>query len=324
MVATYNRAALLEKALETLTRQETHGAFSYEIVAVDNASTDDTRETLDRIARKSAVPMKCASEGTQGIAYARNRGVAESSGEWIAFFDDDQTALPNWLHELHRLATNAGVECVGGRVLLSLPPGFSGTLPPAARALLGETFHGDKPAPLRPGKLPGTGNVLIKRSVFDSIGLFDTDFSGGCEDADFFRRMRRANYPIWYAPNALAFHAPPPYRFESAYLLRSAERQGANYARLDRKEGGSTRTFLCCFARIGQALVLHLPEMLWTRLHGNGEAWLDRRLMLGKTVGYARGALRLQFPKRFPQADYFSPLDYRNDEKLAGEGRTSS
>ena len=317
VVTTYNRAHLLQESLESLTRQETAADFSYDIVVVDNASTDSTKATVEEIASGAVVPVTYRYEGKTGIAHARNRGIVESTGAWIAFFDDDQVADPGWLKELFAIARTSGASSIGGRVILSsgyeTPPLRS----PFCRSILGETFHGDLPGPLSRKSLPGTGNVLIKRSAFDSIGYFDDSFSRGCEDADFFRRMRRAGFPIWYAPKAIVFHIIPPHRFGHTYLLRSAERQGANYAFLDHKEGGPWVVAPSCVARISQALLVHLPAIFWARLWGDRDAALGRKSLLFKAIGYTRGAFQRLFPRVFAQENYFSGMNYRLERDLA-------
>jgi GT2 family glycosyltransferase len=316
VAATYNRADLLQESLESLTRQETGEEFSYEVVVVDNASTDSTRTTVDGISDGAVVPVRYRYEGIAGIARARNRGIAESTGMWVAFFDDDQIADPAWLRELFAIARTTDASCIGGRVLLS-SIGGTPLRSPVCRAILGETFHGDLPGPLPRKSLPGTGNVLIKRSVFDSIGMFDESFSRGCEDADFFRRVRRAGMRIWYAPKAIVFHIIPPHRFERTYLLSSFIRQGCNYAFLDYKEGGICKVTFSCVARIGQSLLVHLPAIILGHLQGDRDAVLGRECLLSKAIGYSRGALHRLFPRMFPQEDFISGLDYRLERKLA-------
>jgi len=316
VVATYNRAHLLRESLQSLIRQETGAGFSYEIVVVDNASTDDTRATVEGISGGTVVPVSYRYEGNAGIAPARNRGIADSTGTWIAFFDDDQVADPGWLRELLAVARTTDASCIGGRVLLS-PRGETPQLrSPVCRSLLGETFHGDDPGPLPHKALPGTGNVLIKRSAIDSIGRFDDSFSRGCEDADFFRRLRRAGFQILYAPKAIVFHIIPPHRFDRTYLLHSSRRQGANYAFLDYKEGGPWKVASSCAARIGLALLVQLPAILWTRLQGDRDALLGRECLLSKTDGYLRGTLQRLFPGIFAQEVFFSGMDYRRERKL--------
>ena len=97
IVATYNRAEQLGEALTSLIRQETFGSFTFEIVVIDNASTDGTTRLITEMAKVSRVPLRFVLEPTKGVAHARNMGIREASGEWLAFFDDDQLAESYWL-----------------------------------------------------------------------------------------------------------------------------------------------------------------------------------------------------------------------------------
>lgn len=320
IVATYNRAPFLRRALESLVRQENGGRFVFEVVVVDNASTDGTRAVVENIARETTVPVKYAYEGNAGISFARNRGIAESDSDWIAFFDDDQVAYDGWLEELLAVAEKAGAKCVGGKIVLSTqgttrPPGS-----PVCRSILGETFHGKAPGPLPPKSLPGTGNVLIARSLFETVGAFDESFTRGCEDADLFRRVRRAGFPIWYAPGAVVAHIVPPHRMEHGYLLLSARRQGANYAFLDRKEGGRRKVGACCAGRIGQALLVNAPAYLHARIRGDADAALGSECLLSKSAGYLRASLMMMLPRIFTGEAFLSGMDYRKESGLTGSG----
>src|SRR2546421_689464 len=100
VVCTYNRAALLRDALASLGVLQTDGRFRYEILVVDNASSDETPAVIEEEAARSPVPMRGVREARPGVACARNRGVQETAAPWIAFFDDDQIADPGWLAEL--------------------------------------------------------------------------------------------------------------------------------------------------------------------------------------------------------------------------------
>ena len=94
VVCSFNRAEGLRSALASLYDLETGNLFSYEIIVIDNASTDATPATIAQAAIESKTPLRGVYEGRKGIAPARNRGIAEAKGEWVAFFDDDQRADP--------------------------------------------------------------------------------------------------------------------------------------------------------------------------------------------------------------------------------------
>src|SRR5688572_27730028 len=100
VVCTQNRAAMLRGALASLYDLATDG-FTYEIVVIDNGSTDETQKTIATAATQSRHPLRGIYEPEKGIVPARNRGIREARGRWIAFFDDDQLADSRWLVELY-------------------------------------------------------------------------------------------------------------------------------------------------------------------------------------------------------------------------------
>src|SRR5688572_12404265 len=120
VVCTHNRAAMLREALASLYHLETGGRFTYEIVVIDNASTDATPQAIAAAAGESPAPLRGIHESQKGIVAARNRGIQEARGRWIAFFDDDQLADGRWLAELYRGAGQFDCRVVGGAVHLSL------------------------------------------------------------------------------------------------------------------------------------------------------------------------------------------------------------
>ncbi len=123
VVCTFNRAPLLRRTLESLARQTTGDRFTYEILVIDNASTDETPHVIQSAEQGNAVMVRGVREARKGVAIARNRAIAETNGKWIAYQDDDQWAEPDWLYELFALAQKRESLCVGGAVLLELPDG---------------------------------------------------------------------------------------------------------------------------------------------------------------------------------------------------------
>ena len=115
VVPTYNRAALLLQVLRSLAAQRTEAPF--EIIVVDNGSTDGTRQVA------AAFPgVRYVRETRPGSSAARNAGIAASRGEVIAFLDDDVVAEPDWLEALRcAYAALPDAWCIGGRVILRLP-----------------------------------------------------------------------------------------------------------------------------------------------------------------------------------------------------------
>jgi GT2 family glycosyltransferase len=300
VLCTHNRSAMLTDALASLFELQTDGNLTCEIVVVDNASTDATAEVVRTAALSHARPADCevvyVFEPRKGIATARNRGVATARGAWIAFFDDDQWADPRWLIELLAAARLKRVRCVGGKVELKLPDGCRRNLSPVCRMLLGGTAGADELRPYNHRVTPGTGNLLVHRSVFNEIGRFNEDFSQRGEDTDLFLRMLAAGIEAWYTPRAVVQHVIPPERLEDAWFLRTAWRTAEGMAHDERGAWGPLRYPLVWLARAGQAAALLLPRWAAARLMGNREAALGARCRLAIARRHLWEGLRLVLP----------------------------
>jgi GT2 family glycosyltransferase len=302
VVCTHNRAAMLSDALASLAKLETGERFSYEIVLVDNASSDETPRVALEITKR--VPsLRYAVEWKKGIATARNRGFREANGEWIAFFDDDQLADPRWLLELFTYAQDHNLRAVGGPVHLKLPDGCQRNLHSFVRMLLGESRLGTEPFTYSPKLSPGTGNLMLHRSVFEQVGLFDEAFAVRAEDTDLFCRMWRAGIEACYVPTAIVHHVTPPQRLEEQYLSRLAALTGGGVAQRER-ETSSLSLFTARFlakatvyplilaikrgilrgqpeAQLGlrchRALIREYTRSGWQILRAECDRWLPRR-----------------------------------------------
>ncbi len=285
-LCTHNRRVQLAKTLASLEKQTTEDAFSYEVIVIDDGSTDDTQEFLAGFSKQTSMPFRYVRENGAGVGQARNRGVTESRGEWIAFIDDDEMAEPDWLLRLAETAFPHDADCVGAPILVESPKDSLitpvGTVlkllgeSPVMKRTYGEETRKDK-VPIY--NLPSTGNALVKRSVFDDIGMFNPSLSVG-EDMDFFRRARKAGCNIFRAPNAVVYHILPPERFTPDYLIPLAVHSGKTQAYFDRKEWGHFGTIRSSILRFVHAVVVTVP-LLGIALIRRDKSWrLSRRCSL--------------------------------------------
>ena len=314
-VCTYNRAEMLRGALESLICQKTDEKFSYEIIVIDNASTDDTKSVVDQVSTNCPVSVRYILEEEKVVAQARNRGVKKSQGAWIAFFDDDQLAESDWLYELYATASETGANCIGGPYFLLLKEQELNRLTPTLRSILGDSQHGNKKRRCNRTILPSTGNALVKKTVFDIVGNFDNTMQYSGEDTDFFRRVLRAGFEIWFTPKAKIYHIVPSYRLKDDYFLWTSIRFGVIFAQRDYKEWGITCLLLLCIARIGQALLINLPLLCWGYLKRYDEEILSRKCLLSRALGYTRETLYLIAPLLFPQERFFNRFEFRKQRE---------
>jgi len=312
IMPTYNRADMLRGALESLMRQEAGGAFSYEIIVVDNASTDGTKAVVHQVAAESPVPVRYYHQDVPGDAPTRNCGVTHARGEWLAFVDDDELAAPDWLRQLFRAAQETGAPIIGGAVHLDLPQEVLNRLSRFVRTTsLREIDYYPNIHPYTGKRLPGTGNALVARKVIESVGAFDASKVCGESDSDFFLRVKTAGMALYYTPHAIVRHRVAPNRLTTEYFRWDAQ-QGCNaFAGLDFKYKGRRWLIVRCVARIAHALLVVVPKLVWGWLRRDPREVLGQKVRLWRTEGYARGTLAILAPAWFPQERYFANLEFR-------------
>ena len=262
VVCSQQRAEALREALRTLYDLETEGRFTYEVVVVDNASTDHTPEVIAQASGESCRPIRGVYEGKKGISVARNRGVAEARGRWIAFFDDDQAAHPRWLVELWRLAHDRNVRHAAGAVVLRLPEGCARKLDPMCGVLLGESPPSATERQLGGKFNPGAGNWLIERSVFREVGLFDESIGARNEDTNLYRRAAERGIHGWYTPKAVIEHIIPASRLDPEYLLRLSRGMGVEVVQYEFADRSRPRFLARWLAKGARMALLYGPMWL--------------------------------------------------------------
>src|SRR3989337_1168394 len=97
LIATYNRAALLDETLAWLARMRVSPTLTWDVIVVDNNSSDDTRAVVERHIARFPVRLRYLFEPTQGRSSALNSGIAQATGEVLVFTDDDVRVADGWL-----------------------------------------------------------------------------------------------------------------------------------------------------------------------------------------------------------------------------------
>src|SRR4029453_11364149 len=119
VIGTRNRAKMLDKALDSVLHQESKGArVRYEVIVVDNNSSDGTREVVERYIKQGARDLKYLFEEKQGVSYARNCGVANADAPIIAFTDDDVFVTKEWVANIKTVFDkHPEIGFLGGKIL---------------------------------------------------------------------------------------------------------------------------------------------------------------------------------------------------------------
>lgn len=190
-----NGAKTILRQLDALASQQ--GAPSFEVVVVDNGSTDNTRVVVEDWMRRNTVSVRLIDASARAsIPHARNCGLRASRGDLIAFCDADDEVDPTWLRALLE-PLNAEPALIAGFKRYRGPAGFD--IPDAGPPGISASH----PYPFAP-----TCNLAVPRSVAIEVGGFDESLPRyGFEDVDFCWRVQRAGYPLRYQPNArITYH----------------------------------------------------------------------------------------------------------------------
>lgn len=216
---------LLQRLLDALTTQVTNGAFTYSVVVADNDAARSAQPLVEAFAARAPWPVAYASEPRKNIALVRNKALEHATGDFIAFIDDDEFPVPEWLAELLRTIKATRAAAVLGPVR----PHFD--TPPPAWLIKGRFCE-------RPEDPTGTrlqwancrtGNVLFRRSIIAGVAHpFHEQFGSGGEDQDFFRRMAEAGHEFVWCNEAVAYETVPPSRWTRSFLLSRALLRGRN------------------------------------------------------------------------------------------------
>jgi glycosyltransferase involved in cell wall biosynthesis len=215
----------LKRLLDTLQSQYTNGLFAYSVAIVDNDSHQSAENAVRSFRETSELEVRYYVEPEQNIALARNMAARNAKGNLIAFIDDDELPPPDWLLRLFTSYTALEIDGVLGPVL----PVYEGV--PPVWVLKGRFYErpSHKTGTILDWEHTRTGNVLLKRSIFDNPdSRFRPEFGRGGEDRDFFRRVMQKGWRFAWCSEAPVFEAVSPERYKRSIMLKRALVRGAN------------------------------------------------------------------------------------------------
>ena len=239
-LCTHNHANRLKRTLHDL-QSVIPPRKPWELLIVDNGCTDETPELLRATQWPSDWPeVRIVREDRLGLSHARNRAVAEARGEYVLFFDDDETPDPQWLAAHEAAMETYAPDAAGGRLEVLFEGERPAWLADELLGFLGKLDHG----PAAWLTLPSTpfygGNFAIRRGLIEDVGGFDTQLgrkgrtNNGGEDTEFYRRLLAAGRKIRWVPDAAIYHRVEVEKLRRSYFLDLHFRQG-------RAEGARSR-----------------------------------------------------------------------------------
>ncbi|WP_139207666.1 glycosyltransferase [Bacillus sp. 71mf] len=234
IVPTYNREKYLTKALLSFLNQSL-SPDKYEILIIDNNSTDQTALTVRKIMESATVSWKYLKEMKQGLHYVRNKGILEAKGDIVIFGDDDIIASSNWLENImQEFEQHPQTGICGGKIKplwQSQPENWVYDYgSPEIHPLFAYLDYGDERVSLHHEYVFGC-NFAIRRDLAIQIGgsfpdTFPTHLkhlSGTGENA-MIDNTRKLNYEIIYLPEALVYHHIDSLRMTLNYFIDRYER----------------------------------------------------------------------------------------------------
>ena len=228
-ICTYNRADYLPELVKTLQSQQC--PVEFEILFINNNSTDNTLEVLQSLSKNSPINIRVVTEIQQGITYARNRAIEEAiHSEFMLIMDDDEIPDSQWVISAYNALKNGNIDSVGGRVVVnfskkSRPKWLTDDL----LGFLAETDYGSKPFLIKNESTPlWTANIAYKTQIFrDNPQLrFDIRYNrqgkgiGGGEDVVMFKKCLHQKLAIFYCPEMVVYHHVEAWRLQRRYFLK--------------------------------------------------------------------------------------------------------
>lgn len=306
IIATYNRAPVLANTLRSLAAQSVSGIV-YEIIVVDNNSTDGTKETVEEAA--AANPhIVYLLERQQGVSYARNAGIQRARADLLLFTDDDIELAEDWIQQnVEAAARFPDADYLGGQVL----PIWEKTVPSWIK-------HSVNPLAIQtPGDQPlkyswedpqclVAASLAVRRRAFEKAGLFDIETQrvkggiGSTEDHDWEKKVWDAGGFGMYVPEIVCYTRVPGERLVKTYHRRWHIGNGKFQAIACNSEYEGTRRIFGVTPYVYRRTLQTFGELLMARLTGQENAfWVETRVWF--FLGFVLQKWKDHFTRR-PQA----------------------
>jgi len=260
-ICTFKRPDLLKKLLDKLVHQRTDNLFSYSVVIVDNDRNGSARQVVQSFQEASDLEVRYFLEPEQNIALARNRGVENAQGDFVAFIDDDEFPGSEWLLNLYSDCSRFDSEGIIGPVKTHFDENCPRWL---VKANMCERTSHPTGTVMRPHQTR-TGNVLLKRAIFDDPdNRFEREYGRtGGEDVWFFSKVIEKGRVFVWCDEAPVYEAVPPERWKASYYFRRSVRMGGLSGEEVRTRGLKKST-----AKTFAALCIYTAMLPFTILFG--------------------------------------------------------
>jgi glucosyl-dolichyl phosphate glucuronosyltransferase len=266
IICSYNREEYIVGAIESLYSQ-TLEKSKYEIIIVDNNSSDNTEEVVQHyISTTPGIRAYYLSEKQQGASFARNTGAAFAKAELLCFMDDDAIAEEHYLERIVSFfSDHADAVGLGGRIIPKYIPGEPNWMSYYVSSLVGNFDYSPGVRVFEKGKYPLESNMVVRKTGFDSIGGFNNQLPGvvgtlriGGEGKDFYLRLQQRGGKIYYDPSIIVHHIVEVKKLTPEYMYRVASGigRGERIRMLQQGRKAYWLKFIEYIYKLGGAIVL--------------------------------------------------------------------
>lgn len=226
-IATYKRRELLEKLLDSLSKQKLPESVELEVIIVDNDKSESAKEVVERAEKKLGLNLRYFTQPTKNISLTRNVSVAEAKGEYIFFIDDDEIASSEWISHLHNVFFKYNADAVFGRVISYFDPNKPEWIKNCFIYNRRSSKTGTRAISTR------TGNVMIKSSLLRTVeGPFEPAYGiTGGEDTKLFSLLKKKGAKYINCYEAVTYEYVSPERAKLKWLFIRAFRGGNDFVR---------------------------------------------------------------------------------------------
>jgi glucosyl-dolichyl phosphate glucuronosyltransferase len=242
LICTHNRCESLGRTLDSLETLNSKEHLAREVVVVDNASGDRTREVVEAFGARSSIPVRYILEARLGHSQALNTGIEHSSGDIVAFTDDDAIVSPHWLEHIASTFDESRAGIVFGKVDPFWETGEPPWLTRGDHGRFALLDYGPESFVVNDKEHPFFGvNVAIRREVLNSLRGYRTDkgpcgkHGGSGADIDLFERALASGVRIVYNPNVVVRHFIPSIRCTKRFQRIGAKNSREQYCRFVRE-----------------------------------------------------------------------------------------
>ena len=230
IIPTYNRCESLIDTINSFQNQS-YLKDSYEIIIVDNNSTDNTRKIVEKLINDSSTDITYIFEKRQGVHYARNNAAKKAKYDILYFTDDDIIADPNILEEIVKPFKYPDVATAGGRVY----PKWAHTPPDWILKYFNNYWlslldYGNEPKILTRPEIDSCHQAIRKDLLIELGGFHPENVAGtwiGDGESGLLKEMLKMGYKICYVPSSIVWHVIPENRLTLNYIKKRAMNEGA-------------------------------------------------------------------------------------------------